>query len=107
MAGAPMGGGTLAAGQPRIPAKSPMRGSRDMSREVTRESYLPEHAPVSPIDPPFARRDSGTPPASPRHNFSYPSRSPHRNADPSVRHNPGTVNDLRAAAKGLHVRAMV
>jgi hypothetical protein len=106
--------------QPRIPAKSPMRRSGDFSREVTRDSvpsYPSSHYPpggfsdtaISPIEPsqppPFARRDSNTPPGSPsRQNFSYPSRTNIQTTDRPIKHNPSTINDLKLAAKGLHVR---
>lgn len=103
-----MAGGMLAPEtQPRIPAKSPMRRSGDMSREITRETYPPREAlpgdngPVSPVDSSYARHDD---PASPsRANFSYPSRSSLKTSDQPMRHNQNAINDLRAAAKGLHV----
>jgi hypothetical protein len=98
-------GGMLAAEQPRIPAKSPKRRSGDFAREVARDGYPVDYTPVSPVDPPFVSHDGGTPPASPsRPNFSYPSRSSLKTAEQPQRHNQTTINDLRAAAKGLHVR---
>ncbi|KIW70510.1 hypothetical protein PV04_02772 [Phialophora macrospora] len=96
-------GGMLAAEQPRIPAKSPKRRSGDFQREVARDGYPVDYAPVSPVDPLFVNHDGGTPTASPsRPNFSYPSRSSLKTAEQPQRHNQNTINDLRAAARGLH-----
>jgi hypothetical protein len=95
----------LAAEQPRIPAKSPMRRSGDYTREMPRDSYLSDNTPVSPVDAPFVGRDGHMAPESPsqQHNFSYPTRSNLKTAEQPMHHNQNAINDLRAAAKGLHV----
>lgn len=103
-----MSGGMLSADSPpTIPARSAMRKSADMSREPIRDTPV-DQAPVSPIDPPYAGQMPGALPASPsRPNFSYPSRSSLKTAEGPMRHNQSTIDDLRAAAKGIHVRSVL
>ncbi|KAK4946365.1 hypothetical protein LTR10_014563 [Elasticomyces elasticus] len=93
----------LSADMPPVPARSAMRKSQEIPRNVP--GGLPgDDMPVSPVDATYPTGRTGmTPPGSPpRANYSYPSRSSNRMADQPVRQNQGTIGDLRAAAKGLH-----
>ena len=100
----PVSGGMHQADSPPIPTKSAMRKSGDFHRGAP-DGYNP----VSPVESPyqlgsFQGHTGNTPPASPgRTNFSYPSRSSIKTADEPMRHNPSAINDLRLAAKGIHV----
>ena len=96
----PMSGAMLQPDSPPIPPRSAMRRSGEVSRD------LPiENGPVSPVDASFPGHTSTALPESPsRPNFSYPSRSSIKTADQPMRHNQSTIDDLKAAAKGIHVR---
>ncbi|KAI1610052.1 hypothetical protein EDD36DRAFT_62981 [Exophiala viscosa] len=93
----------VSADLPPVPARSAMRKSQEIPRNVP--GGLPhDDLPVSPVDATYPTGRTGmTPPGSPsRPNYSYPSRSSIRTADQPMRHNPSTMTDLKAAAKGLH-----
>lgn len=88
---------------PPLPTRSAKRESRTSSEYPMDAGAGPYETPISPISPN-------------RTNFSYPSRTPPppgmgahsglTTADQPMHHNPSTIQDLKAAAKGIHVSQM-
>ena len=75
---------------PDVPTRNPHRKSGEHPYRVSRDAM---ENPVSPVDGP-----------SSKHNFSYPSRSTLREPDdPAAKRSSGAVENLKAAAIGLHV----
>lgn len=73
---------------PNVPSKSPNRKSENPYR-VSRDAV---ENPVSPVDGPNSR-----------HNFSYPSRNTLREPDDLTPKRSSGIDNLKAAAVGLHV----
>ena len=102
---------------PPIPSRSPARKSGEFANRQSQASAYPAYDDhlAPPTGAYFGGGTGDTPPASPsKHNFSYPARN--RNSmepdgpsggwsttDQPQHHNKSTMNDLRAAAKGIHV----